>query len=342
MELDAIIQESMAIAEEEFYKNKFEFSYSSLNKLLWNPQAFYQTYVLGNREERDDAHLVNGKIIHALLLEPEKFNENFIISPDNLPTGNPKIVIDRVFNHHQELSKNGDERIQLNEFSDAILDVMKDMKYHQTLKTDQQRLDKIITNENSGYWNFLRAKGKKTLIDQQSLEFCKTAVDIIKTDSKICNLLGCNVTEFDNKEVFNEIPLTCNVNEMPFGLKAIIDNLVFDNDKKIIYINDVKTTSKELKDFPETIEFYNYWLQAAIYTSIVAARYFEKFESGWMIQFNFVVIDKYFQIYPFPVSHNTLEDWINRLTETLRVAEWHYNNKRFDLPYQFANELVTL
>ena len=77
MELDALIQDSMEIMEKEFYSKPFSFSYSSLNKLLWNPQAFYQTYVLGNREERTDAHLVNGKIIHALLLEESKFPNSF-------------------------------------------------------------------------------------------------------------------------------------------------------------------------------------------------------------------------------------------------------------------------
>ena len=342
MELDAIIEESMALAEQEFYNKKFEFSYSSLNKLLWNPQSFYQTYVLGNREERDDAHLVNGKVIHALLLEENKFNDNFIVSPSTLPTGNQKKVIDAVFKHYQELSRNGDERTSLDQFELAVIDVMKDLNYHQSLKTDKQRIEKVLTPDAYNYWAFLQMKGKKTLVDQESVDFCKTAVEIVKLNKQVCELIGCNATDFDNKEIFNEIALNCSVNDMPFGLKAVIDNLVFDNDKKIVYINDIKTTSKELKDFPETVEFYNYWLQAAIYTSIVATQHFEKFEAGWKIQFNFVVIDKYFQVYPFPVSHATLDEWITKLTEVLEVAQWHYNNKQFDLPYQFANGLVTL
>ena len=74
MELTDLMNESIKMMENDFYTKKFYFSYSSLNKLLWNPQTFYQIYVLGQREERDDAHLVNGKIIHALLLEPQ-FNE---------------------------------------------------------------------------------------------------------------------------------------------------------------------------------------------------------------------------------------------------------------------------
>ena len=340
--LEALMEESIKIMENDFYSKPFQFSYSSLNKLMWNPQAFYQMYVLGNREEKTESYLLSGKVIHALLLEQHKFEDQFMISPDNLPTGNARLVIDRVFAHHQEIAKSGDTRIELADFSDAIIDVMKDMNYFQNLKTDQQRLDKIITNENAGYWNFLRAKGDKTLIDQATYDFCKTGVDLIKMNKQVCDLLGCNVTEFDNKEVFNEWPMNCGINNKSFSLKGIIDNLVFDHDKKIIYINDIKTTSKDLKDFPESIEFYNYWMQAALYTTMVAIKFANFIDTGYQLKFHFIVIDKAYQVYPFPVSDVTMNDWFKRLTDVLNKAEWHFTNKSYDLPYDFALGKVTL
>ena len=342
MELDQIILESMSMMENEFYKNKFNFSYSSLNKLLWNPQSFYQTYVLGNREEKDDAHLINGKVIHALLLEEAKFLDNFIISPANLPTGNLKKVIDSVYRHYIELNRNGDTRTELAEFEGAILDVMRDMNYFQNLKTDQQRLDKVITPEAISYWGFLRNKGNKTLIDQESYDFCKNAVDLIKVNKQVCNLIGCDVTEFDDREVLNEISLSCEIIDRSFGLKGIVDNLILDHSKKVIYINDIKTTSKDLKDFPESVEYYNYWLQAAIYVTLVGIRYMSLIDSGYRIEFNFVVIDRNFQVYPFLVKESTLEYWFSKLTECLEKANWHYQNKSYDLPYEFALNKITL
>jgi hypothetical protein len=342
MELEDLMNESVEILEQGFYSRQFEFSYSSLNKLLWNPVVFYQLYVLGNKEERLDAHLVHGKIIHGLLLEPEKFNEQFMVSPANLPTGNPRIVIDRVFAHHQELLKHGDQRSELQQFDDAVLDVMKDMNYHQNLKTDQQRLDKILTVECENYWNFLKAKGGKTLLDQETYDFCHNAVELIKTDKAICKLIGCNPSEFDNVEVLNELQLNCKINGKPFGLKGIVDNLVIDHDKKILYINDVKTTSKDLKDFPESVEYYNYGLQAAIYTSLVVTKYSHLINQGYDLKFNFVVIDKNYSVYPFEVSEQTLNLWLGKLEEALNKAEWHYINKRYDLPYEFAIGKVRL
>ena len=343
MELEEIMQESIKLMENDFYSKPFEFSYSSLNKLMWSPQAFYQLYVLANKEERTESYLVNGKIIHALLLEEDKFNDQFVISPTNLPTGSTRTVVDRVFYHHVELSNSGDQRTEFNEFSDAVLDVLKDINLHQSLKTDQQRIDKMYTAEAESYWNFLKTKGNKTLIDQETYDFCKTGVDLIKMNKDICSLIGCNVTEFDNKEVYNEIPMNCQVVDKSFGLKGIIDNLIIDHDKKIIYINDIKTTSKDLKDFPESIEFYNYWMQAAIYTTMVAVKYMSLIDhDDYQIKFHFVVIDKLYQVYAFPVRNETMTVWFNKLTDVLDKAEWHYFNKNFTLPYEFATGSVTL
>jgi hypothetical protein len=342
MDLEEMMQGTADVLEKNFYDKKFYFSYSSLNKLMWNPAVFYQLYVLGMKEERTDAHLVQGKIVHALLLEEEKFNDQFIISPGKLPGDSVKIVVDRVFAHYLEISANGDQRANLVEFDQAILDVMIDMNYHQSLKTDQQRLDKIISAETISYWDFLKAKGNKTLIDQATYDFCKGAVDLIKTDKSLCNLIGCDVTEFDNKEVFNEIALSIDYANAPFGLKGIIDNLVIDHDKKTIFVNDIKTTSKDLKDFKETIEFYSYWLQAVMYCTLVSIQYKHLLESGYGLKFHFVVIDRSFQTYPFFVSEPTLKNWLDRMEKVLEAAKWHYVNKSYDLPYEFATGSVVL
>jgi len=337
MELEDIMMESMKLMENDFYSNKFYFSYSSLNKLMWSPQAFYQTYVLGNREEKTESYLVNGKIIHCLLLEPDKFDDQFIISPAVLPTGNTKTVLDSVYRHHIELQGNGDTRTELIEFDQAILDILKDMNLHQTLKTDQQRLDKILTPDAVSYWNFLKSKANKLLIDQETFNFCKNAVDLINTNDKISKLIGKTNTEFDNREVFNEIYLEVDINNKNFGIKGIIDNVVVDHDEKVIYINDIKTSSKDLKDFPESIDFYCYWMQAAVYCTLIGRKYIDMIENqGYTIKFHFIVIDRMLQTYAFPVTTKTIENWFARLLKVLEKAEWHYNNKNYELPYDFA------
>ena len=84
-------------AEENFYKKKFHFSYSGFNKLLFAPSAFYKHYILNQREDRMEQHLIEGSLLHCLLLEEDKFDEKYVVSPVNLPGDSIKNVVDKVF-----------------------------------------------------------------------------------------------------------------------------------------------------------------------------------------------------------------------------------------------------
>ena len=341
--MDQLLEESMLAAEQAFKEKDFYLSYSSLNKLLWSPAAFYQIYVMGIREEKTSSFLVNGKIIHALLLDPESVKKNYIFSPTSLPGENTKHVVDRVFSHHKELFKHGDTRTKLEEYSDAIVDVLKDMNLHQSLKTDDQRVAKIISTEALSYWNFLMQKEGKEIIEVATLDYCIEAANIIKNDEDMCKLMGINPTEFDNIEVYNEQEFSYDLEGRSFkGIKGIIDNLVIDHDKKVIFINDLKTTSKELKDFRESIDYYSYWMQSAMYSAIVYGNFIKDKYPDYNMQFHFIVIDKNLQAYAFPVSQYTSNAWLMKLDDSFKIADYHMSNNKFHLPYDFCTKKVVL
>jgi hypothetical protein len=66
------------------------------------------------------------------------------------------------------------------------------------------------------------------------------------------------------------------------------------------------------------------------------------YPAGYKIQFTFIVIDKYQQVYPFEVSAETMRLWRERFMDTLNTAKWHYTNRKFNLPYKFEIATVTL
>jgi hypothetical protein len=336
--------ESVKILQDEFYSKRFEFSYSSLNKLLWNPVVFHQLYVLKMKEEKTDAHLVHGKIIHALLLEENKFNDLFIISPGVLPTGNIKLVIDRVFVHHIELEKNGDQRDKLEDFDQAILDVLKDINLHQSLKTDEQRIAKICTPDSLIYWKFMLDSFGKQIVDPEMFKKCSEIVEKVKLNPEISALLKLNHGSewWSTVEVMNETAMSIDLKKYKFGLKGVIDNLVIDPIDKVIKINDFKTSSKTLVDFPESVKFYKYSLQAAVYYLLVANKYSDLLAQNYRIEFRFIVVDKNQQVYPFLVTDDTMKQWTKELQEALQVADYHYTNKQYTLPYSFVTGEVKL
>jgi hypothetical protein len=326
--------------EQQFYSKPLYLSYSGLNKLLYSPNLYYKHYILQQREEKLDSYLIDGKVIHNLLLDDGSFNNNFILLPSTLPTGNSRLVIDKIYNRVKEGPG------LLSDYRIEILDILKEIKLHQSLKTDEQRLAKIITEETISYFEFLKVKGKKDLIDSETLQRCNDAVDVLRNHSKTCDLLGTYKSEMDNITVHNELELSMDqyssTGLSSFGLKGIIDNLKIDFDNKTIYINDLKTTGKTISDFEETVKFYNYNLQAAIYQRLVLESFKDDINTDWKIVFHFIVVDKYNQVYCFEVTTNTMMSWQEELTQKLAEAEWHYKNNKYELPFKFEISQVTL
>jgi len=321
--------------EQEFnrgiHKGEFQFSYSSLNKLMFSPSLFYKDYILKDREVRTDKHLIQGKLIHLLLLQPEEFDNQFVLMPSKLPSDSLRKVLNQISLNSKvtELSLVDDA---------AILKALKEIGLYQSLKDEAKRVAKVRTTECEDYYAFSHHKGVD-VIDQDIFTKCTESVELIKENKSVMDLLSDEPTDFemDGLEVYNEAPLSCDLDKYKFGLKGIIDRYVVDHDKKEIRIIDVKTTGKTIADFPETVEFYNYWLQAAVYVTLVSKNITKK-EENYKINFNFIVIDKYNQIYNFPVSINTMNTWGDGFMSILEMANFHIEENNYDLPYQFLQE----
>jgi hypothetical protein len=345
--------------ESEFYSKKIFFSYSSLNKLLNNPRQFYREYVLQLKDEDIEAYMIRGKVIHCLLLEKEKFDKYFIVSPDKLPSENIKKVIDNTWEAYLKLKKAGQTPSEiLADHSEHLLNELKAIDLYQTLKTDDQRVAKVCTIEGIAYWDFLYMTSGKHIISQEVYNECLTAANQLKYDKTIAELMQLEPDDFNDRiERYNEIELKANdavrlspdglkiTREFPFGLKGILDNLVLDMEGKIIRVNDIKTTSKSLKDFKDAVEYYRYSLQAAIYRVLAFQFLRDKGIEDWMqwkVVINFIVIDRDMQYYPFEVSAETLDTWMFQLGECLEIAYYHYVNRKYGLPYEFCTGKVKL
>ena len=330
--------------EKEFYSKPFQFSYSSLNKLMYAPSAFYDWYVLKQKEDRTDPWLINGKIIHCLILEPKNFEKQFLIQPGKVPTGNNKAIVDYMFNI-QKTTKPEERRLKLAEYQPEIIHWLETNNLHQKLTDDAKRMNKILDPNNVTYFEFLQQAQEKTIIDQESLDFCEDAVKVVKKNAKISDLMKIGQEGFELLSIDNEILIDYQLKSRPFGLKGILDNLVVDYDKKVVYINDLKTTSKSLVKFEESVEFWNYWMQAAIYQRLALAHLLKNnvdVDTTWKVVFTFIVVDKYLQVYPFEVSNFTMSEWQKQLDGKLNEAKYHYENRDYSLPFKFVADQVLL
>ena len=324
------------IKEDLFYKEEFSFSYSSLNRLLFSPKLFYRDYILKERELKMEKHLIEGRLIHLLLLEPDRFDEEFRVVPTRIPSDSLRKVLYDISQHTDltELSIVDDK---------IILQSLKNVGLYQSLKDESKRIAKVRTTECEDYYGFKTNSRGLEVIDNDMLTRATERVDIIKSNKDVMALLMEQGTDWDldHIQVYNEKKLNCDLNDYKFGLKGIIDKYIIDDESKTITIVDLKTTAKPLENFAETVDFYNYWLQAAIYSLLVIKNVDEN-QQDYKIIFKFVAIDKYDQVYAFPVSESTLLRWMNELNRALKLANYHYSERKYDLPYEFANGNVIL
>lgn len=319
-----------------FYKDKFYFSYSSISKLLFSPAAFYNHYVLKQREDVVAPHLVSGRVLHCLLFEPEKYDDNFISMPGKIPTDSQRKIIDNIFRKYLEINNN---TLTLADFSDDILTELLTTNLYQSLKTDLQRTEKILTEENKNYFTFLIDSQDKTIVDEPTLNNCKSGVEALKSNEEVRSLLQLDKSEADvHIESYSELPIEVDAEHLPFGFKGILDNIVIDKESKTIFINDLKTTGKPLVDFPESVQYYKYWIQATVYVKLVFHKFLKDLPdlNEWNLYFTFIVIDKYNQVYPFQVSMETMAIWQQDFEELNDILKYHYENKDFKLPYELA------
>lgn len=322
--------------EEEFYAKKdFCFSYSSLNKLLFSPSLFYKDYILFDREVRTDKHLIEGKLIHCLLFEPKEVDNKFSLMPGKSPSDNIRKVL-----KDMALHTDAETLVDCDDF--VILDSLKTLNLYQSLKADESRIAKIRTEDNEPYWKFL-GNSNIDVVDQDTLLRCEERVDILKQNEDVMALFNEVQTDFDLDpvETFSEKYLKSELIDCDFGLHGYIDYYSVNTDKREVIICDLKTTGKTISDFKETIDFYNYWLQAAIYMKLVYDTLGDDKEE-YTLTFKFIVIDKYNQVYVFDVSDNTMHDWAGGFSGAIKTAKFHYNSKNYSLPVAFLENKVTL
>lgn len=330
---------SLSILNEElerFYSEKFYFSYSSINKLLFSPRVFYNHYILKQKEDSTDAHLVAGRALHCLLFEPDNFDDYFVMLPGKIPTDSNKVILDHIFQTHY--LPMGNNNLCLDDFPNELLAQMLVNNLYQSLKTDVQRLEKIITENNKEYFEFLKTKESKTVIDANVKATAEASVEVLKSDKKIMALLQLGHDNSQNVYVHNELKLQSDSDNYDFGYKGIVDNVVVDENIKTIFINDLKTTNKSIQDFPNSVDYYRYDIQAVIYNLLVYNQFIKNRQDAreWKIVFTFIVIDKYNLVYPFQVSDETLANWESGFYDVITKVDYHYRHRDYNLPYELA------
>lgn len=314
---------------------------SALKLMLESPKAYFKHYVLGEKDIKTGKHFDEGSLVHCMVLEPEELDNKFINMGIPVPTDSTRLCLEHLLSLERDAS-------ELGEYTEEIINYLKDINLHQALvddkkapwKTgDEKRLEKIITENSTEYFKIMVEAREKTIVDAATWDKCYAKASAILENEKAISLLK-PINEED--EVRYEIELSDRPDELQYGVKGILDVIKVDRKNKTVYISDVKTHGGKLKDFPTAAEKYEYWLQPIVY-KILAESLLRGKAFDYKIVFHFIVVDQNDDVYCFPVEETSMEKYFNELYHMInQKVSYHITNQDFTLPYEFANNLISL
>ena len=267
--------------DSEYYSLKGFTSISRL-KLLdprhgGSPQKYSQGFDFGYNES-----LLLGSAVHAAILQPDDFE---ISDYQNKPAGKLGFFVEKVYENRKSGMK----------IVDSIEKASIDANYYAGKLTK-----KILRNAmklgldyylrlSNGEFNPENGK-EKFVLSKKLYDSAHACINSINRNGAIQRILSQNL--FEPKEFYNEIALFSDIEVVfPDGVSTIIrfkgklDSVVWDPEKKILYLNDIKTTSKGLSYFMGYIyndvpydgvfEHRSYYTQLYIY-SVLLQMYFQK------------------------------------------------------------------
>lgn len=238
-----------------------------------NPRLF-RKFLDGQLDEKPSKSFEIGTLIHEELLEPGKLD----IVPDSTPGPKTQDIIDALWNRlYQDVEQDNIDLLELSELSNETWEAVIPADFYPkyTLQTKVNR----IVREGSDYWKALYSNQGKKIVDPATWHIVQGCIESINLHPVAKELItGDGFGEYD--EALAETEITFDVqwaaegeNEVTVPIKAKLDRILINHRDKRITLVDLKTTSKALGRFEETVAMYHYYRQLAWYRMCLQTAY---------------------------------------------------------------------
>ena len=238
-----------------------------------NPRLF-RKFLDGQLEDKPSKSFEIGTLIHEELLEPGKLD----IVPAETPGPKTQEIIDALWHRlYQDVEDGSAEELNLDTLTEETWNAVIPADFYPKY-TLQTKINRIV-RDGGTYWKALYTTRGKKIVDPATWHIVQGCIESIKmhevAEQLICkNGFGQFHEAHAEKEIFFEIPWAApEENEVMIPVKAKIDRFLIDHQEKRITLVDLKTTSKPLGRFEETVAIYRYYRQLAWYRMCLAHEY---------------------------------------------------------------------
>ena len=324
------------ISDAEYFALKGYTSVSRL-KLLdprhgGSPEKYLEGFNPGYNES-----LYLGTCVHSQILTPDEF---ILSDYENKPAGKLGFFIEKVYENRKKGMS----------IYDSIQKASIDADYYANGKLTDKRIHEAIEKGLDYYIKLSKGEfkpkdGKETyVLSKKLLDSARACIKSINNNRPIQNILRQNL--FEPKEFYNEIALFSNIEVtlpdkqvviIPF--KGKLDSVVWDPEQKILYLNDVKTTSKNLNYFMDHVydekvyegvfSYRSYYMQLAAY-SILLQKYFQEILhiTDYTLQSNIFAVETVgeYRSDSFRINNSYINLGIKEFKQLICRLAWHTLN----------------
>lgn len=312
--------------------------YTSVSKLKLldprhggSPEKYQEGFTFGYNES-----LYLGTCVHSQILTPDEFE---LSEYEGKPAGKLGYFIEKVYaNRKAGMSIN-----------DSINKASLDADYYVGKLTNKRIKEAMVKGldyyKRLSNGEFEPRNGKEIyVLSKRLLDAAHACIRSINNNRPIQTILSKNL--FEPKQFFNEIALFSDIEvTLPDGTSTIIkfkgklDSVVWDPEKKVLYLNDVKTTSKNIEYFMDhyvdgkvyegVFSYRSYYMQLAAY-SILLQLYFQRILgiSDYTLQSNIFAVETTgeFRSDSFRINNSYIDFGIQEFKQLICRLAWHTIN----------------
>jgi hypothetical protein len=251
------------------YRKLNGISYSDIRLFIQDRRKFYQEKILGEIGERKDtASTIMGDMVHTLLLEPDKFDQKFVLPACTPPVGQMKDLCDNLYTRTvRSMDENGKVTMQMSELLELAI---QDTKYNgkgEEVAFKGKGVEKIVemfTGAAEMYYKELRDNHGRTVVSTMQIE----KAELIANEMRENPWTSKYLIDQPGEESHNELPVVFTYKGVE--LRGMLDRITVSHEKKKITPSDVKS-SWDIESFDYSYVKNCYYIQAAMYDLAASA-----------------------------------------------------------------------
>lgn len=306
-----------------------------------SPQLFLD-FFRDDVERKTSIQMDRGSLLHLWHEDSKKAPEDkqFIVADIEKPSDMMASWCERIFSM---IALSG---VSHENCADEVIHATREEAY-KNIKDNKKLIEKF-ESDGRAYYNFLvEANGKIAVTAETKRILEGQTTSILGHDKANRVLFGAmpeNAERFIEEEVYWTTSVAISEDKtIEVKFKAKLDNIVIRWDKKIIYLNDLKTTGKPVSLFKRSFVNYRYYRQLAFYCQALNQFLIQKGItdiSDWVFIPRIVAVDstKFFNTAVFGIDAKWQEKGMQEQSLLVNRVIWHITNNTWDrVPEEVEN-----